>query len=292
MQVSLQLLLASLLVAEGRVIGNVSIAARIIGGWDAEIEEAPYAVAIFRHFGVINTFWSYYCGGSVVNKFWIISAAHCFFEMEGKNFDIKTNKPAKTSDILISAGQTSSEPADWSRLLRVAAFYNNPDYNGVGQGDLTLLKLEKALVFGRKIQPVKLPENNYRFVDGSQACAVGWGQSSLTSDSRPELNLKAICEKVSTCPTASDALYDAHILCFAGVKPFINSFCLGDSGSGVVSKMGDGKFLLIGIVSSANSHNCKATDEAANDFITNVAAYLLWINGILKVFGPDSQWDP
>ncbi len=45
---------------------------RIINGIDATIEEFPWISSIFvRNRG--------YCGGVIIDKYWILSVAHCFY---------------------------------------------------------------------------------------------------------------------------------------------------------------------------------------------------------------------
>ena len=47
----------------------------IVGGNDANIQDYPYQVALLS-----ITSWggSYaYCGGSIINEYWILTAAHC-----------------------------------------------------------------------------------------------------------------------------------------------------------------------------------------------------------------------
>lgn len=45
---------------------------RIIGGAAAENSSAPYQVSLRD---VNNT---HFCGGAIINKKWIVTAAHCF----------------------------------------------------------------------------------------------------------------------------------------------------------------------------------------------------------------------
>lgn len=53
---------------------------KIIGGSDASIEEFPWQVSLQRiTLGSLIPVpeWKHLCGGSIINRFWILTAAHC-----------------------------------------------------------------------------------------------------------------------------------------------------------------------------------------------------------------------
>jgi trypsin len=46
---------------------------RIVGGWDANIEDHPYQLSLqWQGFHI--------CGGSIISATWSMSAAHCFLD--------------------------------------------------------------------------------------------------------------------------------------------------------------------------------------------------------------------
>lgn len=50
---------------------------RIVGGVDIRIEEAPYQVSL-------QYFNEHMCGGSIISKSFVVTAAHCKFQFFGK----------------------------------------------------------------------------------------------------------------------------------------------------------------------------------------------------------------
>ena len=49
---------------------------RVFGGTDTELGEMPY-MALLGYRNPVNRQIVYHCGGSVINKWYILTAAHC-----------------------------------------------------------------------------------------------------------------------------------------------------------------------------------------------------------------------
>lgn len=58
---------------------------RIVGGQIIQIESVPYFVSIMYK-------GQHLCGGSIINKEWIVSAAHCVIDTIGKNYRIRSGE--------------------------------------------------------------------------------------------------------------------------------------------------------------------------------------------------------
>ena len=52
-----------------------AIAGRVVGGVEAAAHSWPWSVALLR-------FDSYFCGGSLIDEEWVLTAAHCVYGRE------------------------------------------------------------------------------------------------------------------------------------------------------------------------------------------------------------------
>ncbi|AXJ02235.1 Por secretion system C-terminal sorting domain-containing protein [Cyclonatronum proteinivorum] len=131
---------------------------KIVGGEDADIADYPWTVALVTAGG------SQYCGGTVIDEEWILTAAHCI-----------------GSSAFIRAGVTNKN--DTSGQDRQAVqIINHPEYVSVTQGrDISLLRLGEPLDLSDPnvaIAPISTEMHNLLgFEDeGVPSIITGWGR--------------------------------------------------------------------------------------------------------------------
>jgi trypsin len=134
---------------------------RIYGGNSPRKNQFPHAVAIYIGNNRI-------CGGSIIDKFHILTAAYC---LTGEN----------TGDVWIWAGASFRVPScKHGVVIRIATQVCHEDYNAkTRKHDLAVARLEYPLIFRKSIQPIKL--YNQRDVPvGTNVYLVGYGRNEIS----------------------------------------------------------------------------------------------------------------
>lgn len=194
----------------------------IVGGEDADIKDHPFMVALTDPSG------SQFCGGSLVAKNKVVTAAHC---MEGE----------QPQNVRVVSGRTKLS-TDQGTVNEVTDIWVHPDYQDVSTGaDVSVL----TLAADAPEQPVALAgKDDPGYGEGTEATALGWGATSEGGQSADHL------QKVNVPVTSDNACKNAYpeytpdaMVC-AGLEEGGKDSCQGDSGGPLVA---GGK--LIGVTS-------------------------------------------
>ncbi|XP_076666967.1 chymotrypsin-2-like isoform X1 [Andrena cerasifolii] len=221
---------------------------KIVGGSLAEDGQYPYQASLRyknRHF----------CGGSVLNKRWILTAAHCLSSFNDTGIAVVLG-----TNILDDGG-------DEYQSERVIA---HPRYSSaLIRNDIGLIRLSKDIAFGDKVKPVSLPNENFSKID-YPAVLSGWGTTSYPGETPNELHhiqLSVIDQR--ECLNASFRVTNDNI-CTLNKRG--EGACHGDSGGPLVADNEQ-----IGVVSWGIP--CA---RGRPDVFTRVYSYSEWINKYIE----------
>ncbi|CAL8087500.1 unnamed protein product [Orchesella dallaii] len=160
--------------AKTRELKSMKTLARTIMG--AEPNEYPHQVH-FRTRGM--------CGGTVYNKNWIITAAHCVrYGNDPNNYTSSTgqyrwkpNGDVKQAYVIAGLSHVADAPEANKYYIDQVIWHENWNPTQIGYGyDIALLHLKKPLALEKgKIQPMKLESANYIPNYGGNGVVIGFG---------------------------------------------------------------------------------------------------------------------
>ncbi|KAL0896045.1 hypothetical protein ABMA27_012026 [Loxostege sticticalis] len=214
------------LAVQGSVIPTNDIrlhTSRIVGGQDAPEGGFPYQASLRSLFN------SHFCGGSILNKRWILTAAHC--TVGQSTFLIRVTVGTNS---LVSGGQSYGV----EKIIVHEAYDENLIAN-----DVSLIKLAQDIEFNDRVQPISLPDADTPA--GADLLLTGWGRTSYPGDLPNKLqmiNLKAL--SVEACQSLFNGINPVFESQICSLTKSGEGACHGDSGGPLVES---GK--VVGIVS-------------------------------------------
>jgi len=237
---------------------------KIVGGALAPEGAYPWQVSLSVSW-IADPGQGHFCGGSIYNSNWIVTAAHCVIDNQPQDINVVSG----TSKI------TSTSPRLNVRRIIVHRSYNRPKEH---DNDVALLELFKPLVFDDKTKPIELlsPAEEGRLTDpGKLLTVTGWGATQEGGSPVRDLRFVDIPSVIrDTCnqPPSYNHQVTDNMIC-AGKPLGGKDSCQGDSGGPLVTDKASGPVRLAGIVSWGEG----CARFAKYGVYTRVARYNEWI---------------
>ncbi|MET8947293.1 serine protease [Streptomyces sp. NPDC004542] len=226
--------------------GAVPVAADsvVVGGFPVNVSESPWTVALSSRARFGGTRAGQFCGGAVVGRTTVLTAAHCLAE------EVLGAPPGKARDLKVIAGRTDLSSSEGEEIA-VRDTWVNPGYDkAADSGDFAVLTLAEPLP-----QSFVVPmaaEGDPAYAPETEASVSGWGDTTGAGDyprhlraARVRVLADALCSRAY--PGGPDGTYRSDSMVCAGEAEGGPDACQGDSGGPLVAQ---GR--LIGLVSWGN----------------------------------------
>jgi len=212
---------------------------RIVGGIHAKPHSWPWAAAIMPQGDIV------YCGGSLINKRWMVTAGHCFADVdEGQWPEFKIKLGADDH------GDSGDPNEPSQQVMTIEKAIVNPKYDaGRITHDVTLVKFTEDVKIDDNIIPICLPEKGEQIKGGDNVVTIGWGTTSSGGEESRTLNQVVVPVVDSeTCLKAYPDMIDDTMVCAGNLEHGGVDSCQGDSGGALMAHRND-RWELFGIVS-------------------------------------------
>lgn len=274
----------------------------------------PFMVSIFRSKAnqtEAGIHGSHFCGGSIIRQRWVVTAAHCMYEL-----DQIPPRPRAAGDINVYVGSNEFRGGQRIAVRRIVV-HPRYDVEQSPDNDIALLELAQAPAPGRtSIITLATPATEKEYgTAGRPVTAAGWGENEEGEFPKTLMEVKLDIIETNTCNSnvlawrrnqwfenqvaglrAKLALSEEtmqqmrrildnspleqviteNMICTGKLATRMDT-CVGDSGGPLFAEISPGRFLQVGLTSWSEA-GCGMAEQGLYGVYTRVAQYVDWID--------------
>lgn len=259
---------------------------KIIGGNKTGVLDYPWMALLAYETG--SNVPEFKCGGSLINKRYVLTAAHCVTRLPSGSrlIGVRIGEHDLSTERDCNKDEEGLEVycAERYQDFGLESVYFHPDYTPrLAQNDIALLRLNGDADFRPKnVRPVCLPVGFNSTMPRKKMTVTGWGLTETGMRSQALLQVKLSLVGMSECARVyrgKTQIWHKQ-LCAGGSKT--TDACSGDSGGPLQAPTpfkDDVKSVQFGIV-SFGLRGCAI--EGVPGVYTNVVYYMDWILNIIR----------
>ncbi|XP_069858688.1 coagulation factor X-like isoform X2 [Dipodomys merriami] len=234
---------------------------RIVGGRDCEAGECPWQALL------INEENEGFCGGTILNQFHILTAAHCLHQ--AKRFKVRV-------------GDRNTEQEEGNEAVHEVEVIvkHNKFVKETYDFDIAVLRLKTPIVFRMNVAPACLPQKDWAeatLMTQKSGIVSGFGRTHEKGRQSTTLKMLEVpYVDRNTCKLSSSFSITPNMFC-AGYDAKLEDACQGDSGGPHVTRFKD-TYFVTGIVSWGEG----CARKGKYGVYTKVTAFLKWIDRSMR----------
>ncbi|XP_078348810.1 uncharacterized protein LOC144633803 isoform X2 [Oculina patagonica] len=244
----------------------------------------------------INIYWDgvQVCNGALINKEWVITAAHCFYSKTWRPII----RPASRYTVKAGGHHLGDRKTSPEQVIEAAKIFIHDNYKRQShENDIALIKLNRKVKLGKYVSPVCLPDLALRGNDlatpGKHGFVAGWGEKQTQvkqQDRKSSKHHRKKSRKVTVhialavssnkvCRNSTRQEFNSSVMFCAEHEKAGQHSCRGDGGGPFVRERYDSKsrsyrWTVAGLVSWGEG--CGV--DGRYSFFTRVAPYSNWIS--------------